>query len=119
MQDKDWQKLAEDGLEELIKGATVTNEKLDKDGDIHTLTSKLPPNIDAIKFALKNRSNGKWADKVEITATQVNINLSASYNEVKALMQKEKNLASGKFIEAIPDDIIEVEVDNDETRADR
>lgn len=90
MRDEEWVEKAEEGLKQLIEGAEVTTEKLDKDGCPHTLTAKLPPNIDAIKFALKNRSKGKWADKTEVTHTQINVNLTASYNEVQKLMEKEK-----------------------------
>ena len=76
LSDEEWQEKAEQGLKELIEGATVTKEQIDKDGCAHTLKAKLPPNIDAIKFTLKNRSKGKWADKTETTITQVNVNLS-------------------------------------------
>lgn len=105
MNDKEWQDLAEEGLLELIKGAKVTKEHIDKDGYIHELNAKLPPNIDAIKFALKNRSNGKWADKTEITHTQVNLNLTTSYNEIKELMNKEK----GKSLPVIDAEVISEE----------
>ena len=59
--DEQWIKHAEDKLWEMIEGAEVTQEKLDKDGCVHELRSKLPPNVDAIKFALKNRSKGNEA----------------------------------------------------------
>ena len=90
MNDDEWQNLAEDGLKELIKGANVAQEKMDNSGEIHTLYSRVAPNIEAIKFALKNRSKGKWSDKTEVTHTQINVNLNASYNEVKDIMEKEK-----------------------------
>lgn len=93
-EDKDWQEHAENKLWELIEGAEVVTEKVDKDGCVHELRSKLPPNADAIKFALKNRSKGRWADKTEVTHTQINVNLSASYNEVKELMNRQKQLLS-------------------------
>ena len=63
LSDEEWQEKAEQGLKELIEGATVTKEQIDKDGYVHTLEAKLPPNIDAIKCTHKNRSKGKWADK--------------------------------------------------------
>lgn len=85
-----WRDIAEDGLEQLILGATVTTEKMDNQGCIHELHQKLPPNIDAIKFALKNRSQGKWSDKIEVSTTQVTFNLTASYNEVKELLERER-----------------------------
>ena len=94
MEDKDWQQIAEEGLQQLIEGAVTFSEKLDKDGCIHQLKRKQAPNIDAIKFALKNRSGGKWADKTEVSHMQVNLNLSASYNEIKELMNKEKQILS-------------------------
>lgn len=97
-EDKDWQEHAENKLWELIEGAEVITEKVDKDGCIHELRSKLPPNADAIKFALKNRSKGKWADKTEVTHTQLNVNLTASYNEVKELMNKQKE----KIVNLLP-----------------
>lgn len=88
--DKDWQAHAEQALWQLVDGAESTIEKLDKDGCVHTLTSKAAPNIDAVKFALKNKSKGEWADKTEVTHTQVNLNLNATYNEVKALLEQQK-----------------------------
>lgn len=112
MNDKDWQDLAEDGLKRLIEGVEVTTEKMDKDGCVHELRSVLPPNVDAIKFALKNRSKGKWADKTEVTHTQVNLNLTASYNEVKELMNKEKQQGSFFLPKLDDEDVIDVEVDN-------
>lgn len=87
--DEDWQRHAEQKLWELIDGAETITEKVDKDGQIHQLRAKLPPNTDAVKFALKNRTKGKWADKTEVTSTQINVNLTASYDEVKKLMEQE------------------------------
>lgn len=110
LSDEEWQEKAEQGLKELIEGAIVTKEQIDKDGCVHTLEAKLPPNIDAIKFTLKNRSKGKWADKTETTITQVNVNLNASYNEVKELMAKEKQRLIEEQKEGVIDvDYIEVE----------
>lgn len=106
--DEQWQKHAEQKLWELVDGAEVVNERMDKDGCIHELRSKLPPNADAVKFVLKNRSKGKWADKTEVTHTQINVNLTASYNEVKKLMEREKN----KIIQPQPQMFIEGEVVN-------
>lgn len=106
--DDEWTQKAEQGLMELIEGATVTKEQMDKDGCVHTLEAKLPPNIDAVKFALKNRSKGKWADKTETTITQVNVNLNASYNEVKELMEKERQRLIAEQNNAIDVDYIEV-----------
>lgn len=91
--DEQWQQHAENKLWEMIDGVEVVTEKLDKDGVPHELRSKLPPNVDAIKFALKNRSKGKWADKTEVTHTQINVNLTASYDEVKRLMEQQKGLS--------------------------
>ena len=108
MDDKEWQSIAEEGLQKLIEGVEVTHEKMDKDGCVHELKAKLPPNIEAIKFALKNKSNGKWADKTEITHTQVNINLSASYDEIKKMMNKEKENAKIPIL--FPDDEV-IDVD--------
>lgn len=96
MDDKEWTELAEQGLEQLISGAEVSKEVMDKDGCVHTLTAKMPPNVDAIKFALKNRSKGKWADKTEVTHTQINVSLNASYNEVKQLMEQQKQTIAPK-----------------------
>jgi len=107
MSDEEWQDLAELNLKRLIEGAEVTTEKVDKDGCIHELRSKLPPNVDAVKFALKNRSKGKWADKTEVTHTQVNLNLTASYNEVKELMMKEKRQECLPVIDIDIDDVVD------------
>lgn len=100
--DDDWMKQAEINLHALANGAEGEMEKLDKEGNVHNLRYKLPPNLDANKFILKNRSKGKWADKTEITVTQTNINLTASFNEVNKLMedQKRKIIEERKQIEA-------------------
>lgn len=113
--DNEWQEQAEKSLMELVKGAEVTKEQLDKDGCPHTLTAQLPPNMDAVKFVLKNRSKGKWADKTETTHTQINVNLNASYKEVKELMEREKeNL---KQIPQRNEQIIDAEVLNADNKA--
>lgn len=106
--DNEWLQHAEDKLWELADGAEVTTQKLDKDGVEHTLTAKMPPNVDAVKFILKNRGKGKWADKIETTTTNININLSARYNEVKELMDKQREQASQEQL--LRDDIIEAEL---------
>ena len=113
--DEQWIEHAENKLWEMIDGAEITQEKLDKDGCVHELRSKLPPNVDAIKFALKNRSKGKWADKTEVTNTQINVNLTASYSEVKQIMaqQKAQLQAQNQDTQLIPDDIIEGEILNE------
>lgn len=112
--DEEWTNHAEDKLWEMIEGAEVTQEKLDKDGVVHELRAKLPPNIDAIKFALKNRSKGRWADKTEITNTQINVNLTASYNEVKEIMARQKaQMLEQQNMQLIPDNIIEGELINE------
>lgn len=118
MNDKEWQDLAENGLKRLIEGVEVTTEKIDKDGCIHELRSVLPPNVDAIKFALKNRSKGKWTDKTEVTHTQVNLNLTASYNEVKELMNKEKQQGSFCLPKLDNNDVIDIEVEDATKRTD-
>ena len=116
--DEQWLKHAEDKLWEMIEGAEVTQEKLDKDGCVHELRSKLPPSVDAIKFALKNRSKGKWADKTEVTNTQINVNLTASYNEVKEIMARKKaKIQEQQHLQSLP--IIEGEIVNEsETNGD-
>lgn len=112
--DEQWVEFAEDKLWEMIDGAEVVQEKLDKEGCVHELRAKLPPNVDAIKFALKNRSKGKWADKTEITNTQINVNLTASYNEVKQIMAKQRaELQAQQDVQLIPQDIIEGEIVNE------
>ena len=111
--DEEWLNHAEGKLWELVDGVEVTREQVDKDGTIHTLRSKLPPNVDAIKFALKNRSKGKWADKTEVTNTQINVNLTASYNEVKQIMAQQKAQLSAPSEQLIPQDIIEGEIISD------
>ena len=51
-----------------------------------------------------------WADKTETTITQVNVNLNASYNEVKELMAREKQRLIDEQKEGVIDvDYIEVE----------
>ena len=103
--DKEWTQRAEQNLWELANGAEGMAEKLDKEGCVHELRYKLPPNIEANKFILKNRSGGKWADKTEVSHTNVNVNLTASYNEVRELMSKQRlSLANNK------DEVIEAEV---------
>lgn len=99
--DKDWTNAAEQNLWDIANGAEGIQEKLDKDGCIHELRYKLPPNLDANKFILKNKSKGKWADKIETTSTQININLTASYNEVNKLVEKERTVIDKSTIEQI------------------
>ena len=111
--DDEWLNHAEQKLWELVDGVEVTREQVDKDGCIHELRSKLPPNVDAIKFALKNRSKGKWADKTEVTNTQINVNLTASYNEVKQIMAQQKAQQMALDEPLIPQDIIKGEIVND------
>lgn len=109
LKDEDWVKKAEQNILDLAEGAEGEQEKLDKEGTVHNLRYKLPPNLDANKFILKNKSKGKWADKTEITSTQINVNLTASYNEVNQLMEKQRLLSGGE-------EIIEAEVvNNDES----
>jgi hypothetical protein len=88
--DDDWLRQAEQNLYDIANGAEGMAEKLDKEGFVHELRYKLPPNLDANKFILKNKSGGKWADKVEITSTQINLNLTASYNQVNELIEKQR-----------------------------
>ena len=83
-------------------------KKLDKEGNEHTLKAKMPPNVDAVKFILKNRGKGKWADKIETTTTNINISLSARYDEVKELMEKQKEKSSQEQL--LKDNIIEAEL---------
>lgn len=106
--DNEWLQHAEDKLWELADGAEVTTQKVDKEGNVHTLDAKLPPNVDAVKFILKNRGKGKWADKIETTTTNINISLSARYDEVKEIMEKQKERASQEQL--LKDDIIEAEL---------
>lgn len=106
--DNEWLQHAEDKLWELADGAEVTTQKVDKEGNVHTLEAKMPPNVDAVKFILKNRGKGKWADKIETTTTNINISLSARYNEVKELMEKQKERANREQL--LKDDIIEAEL---------
>lgn len=119
MSDEQWQEHAENKLWEMIDGAEVVTEKMDKDGCVHELHAKLPPNVDAIKFALKNRSKGRWADKTEVTHTQVNVNLTASYDEVKKLMEKEMKSSASILNNtlSLDDNIIEGEVINADSNA--
>ena len=87
---EEWSDAAEQNLYDIANGAEGMQQKLDKEGNIHDLRFKLPPNLDANKFILKNKSKGKWADKIETTSTQINISLTASYNEVNELMEKQR-----------------------------
>ena len=103
--EEDWQYMAEAQLWQLAEGVEVMTEKVDKDGCVHELRSKLPPNMDAVKFILKNKSKGKWADKTEITNTQINFNLTASYDEVTKILAQQQEQAR---LEAKP--LIEAEV---------
>ena len=106
--DNEWLQHAEEKLWELADGAEVTTQKVDKDGNEHTLKAKMPPNVDAVKFILKNRGKGKWADKIETTTTNINISLSARYDEVKELMEKQKEKSSQEQL--LKDNIIEAEL---------
>lgn len=96
LQDDDWTKKAEQNLWEIANGAFGEQEKLDKEGEVHNLRYKLPPNLDANKFILKNKSKGKWVDKIETTSTQININLTARYNEINKILEEQRNLICDK-----------------------
>lgn len=104
----DWTKQAEKNLWELANGAEGMAEKLDKEGEVHMLRYKLPPNADINKFIVKNMSKGKWADKIEVTSTQVNVNLTATYNEVNQIIEKQRQ----KLLENSEKSIIEVKSDD-------
>lgn len=99
----EWTKIAEENILEIANGAEGMAEKLDKDGHVHELHYKLPPNADMNKFIAKNMSKGKWADKIETTATQININLTASYNEVNDLIEKQRQQVIEAEFKAIGD----------------
>lgn len=103
--ENDWQYMAEAKLWQLAEGVEVMSEKVDKDGCVHELRAKMPPNMEAVKFILKNKSKGKWADKTEITNTQINFNLTASYDEVTKILAQQQEQAR---LEAKP--LIEAEV---------
>jgi len=103
LNDDDWLRQAEQNLYEIANGAEGMAEKVDKDGVVHELRYKLPPNLDANKFILKNKSGGKWADKVEITSTQINLNLTASYNQVNELIEKQRQQVIDAEFEVIED----------------
>ncbi len=110
LKDKDWTKQAEANLWEIANGARGEQEKLDKEGNVHMLRFKKAPDFDANKFILKNMSNGKWADKIETVSTQVNVNLTASYNEVTALIEKQKQkILEKRRQEELNEIIIDVE----------
>lgn len=114
--DDEWAQRAERNLYEIANGAEGEQEKIDKEGNVHNLHYKLPPNLDANKFILKNRSKGKWADKTEITSTQINVNLTASFNEVNKLMeeQKRKIIEERKQIDVVDAEFTVVEDKNPE-----
>jgi hypothetical protein len=101
--DEEWVKQAEENLWELANGAEGVQEKLDKDGCPHMLTYRLPPNLEANKYILNNKAKGKWADKLQVTSTQVNINLTASYNEVTEIINQQKKELIAKKEEQIID----------------
>ena len=103
LNDDDWLRQAEQNLYEIANGAEGMAEKVDKDGVVHELRYKLPPNLDANKFILKNKSGGKWADKVEITSTQINLNLTASYNQINELIEKQRQQVIDAEFEVIED----------------
>lgn len=113
MSDDEWTEKAEQNLYEIANGAEGMAEKLDKEGNIHELNYKLPPNLDANKFILKNKSKGKWADKIEVTATQININLTASYNEVNELIEKQRQQVIEAKEQVIEADFEVLENEND------
>ena len=104
----DWSKQAEKNIWELANGAEGFAEKLDKEGNVHELRYKLPPNADVNKFILKNMSKGKWADKIEVTSTQINVNLTATYNEINQMIEKQRQ----KLLENSKEHLIEVKSDD-------
>lgn len=101
---EEWTKIAEKNILDIANGAEGEQEKLDKEGNVHNLHFKLPPNFEANKFIAKNMSKGKWADKTEVTVTQTNLNLTASYEEVNRIIEKQRQ----KLIES-KEQVIEAE----------
>lgn len=47
-------------------GFTYQEEAVTKDGDIVTVTKFQPPNLEAQKFILTNRKNGKWRARQDV-----------------------------------------------------
>lgn len=113
----DWSRQAEANLWEIANGARGEQEKLDKEGNVHVLRFKKAPDLDANKFILKNMSKGKWADKIETVSTQVNVNLTASYNEVSRLIEQQRQKILEKREQS--EKIIDVEeILNDHSQSD-
>jgi len=87
---KDWTDMAERNLYQIANGAEGMQQKLDKDGVVHDLRYIKPPDADVNKFILKNMSKGKWVDRTEVTSTQINVNLTTSYEEVNRILEEQK-----------------------------
>ena len=60
-------------------GFSYQEETVTKDGDIVTVTKYQPPNLEAQKFILTNRKNGKWKARQDVNVNaDVNAKLSKS-----------------------------------------
>ena len=80
---------------------TIKEEKLDKDGCVHTLEKDvhIPPDTTAQIFWLKNRKKEQWREKVEIVKTDEDLqNINKNISNIANLLNNPKPNRSDKDV---------------------
>ena len=80
---------------------TIKEEKLDKDGCVHTLEKDvhIPPDTTAQIFWLKNRKKEQWREKVEIVKTDEDLqNINKNISNIANLLNNPKPNRSEKDV---------------------
>ena len=93
----------ENALLKKALGYTITlkEEKLDKDGCVHTLEKDvhIPPDTTAQIFWLKNRKKEQWREKVEIVKTDEDLqNINKNISNIANLLNNPKPNRSDKDV---------------------
>ena len=80
---------------------TIKEEKLDKDGCVHTLEKDvhIPPDTTAQIFWLKNRKKEQWREKVEVVKTDEDLqNINKNISNIANLLNNPKPNRSEKDV---------------------
>ena len=80
---------------------TIKEEKLDRDGCVHTLEKDvhIPPDTTAQIFWLKNRKKEQWREKVEVVKTDEDLqNINKNISNIANLLNNPKPNRSDKDV---------------------
>ena len=80
---------------------TINEDKLDKDGCVHTLKKEvhIPADTTAQIFWLKNRKKEQWREKVEVVKTDEDLqNINKNISNIANLLNNPKPNRSGKDV---------------------